>query len=310
MFDKANRLIVTCFLMGSISLPARGLAPPDSESLTMRLELELEDAGVVVMENPILTVRVVNPNAFTVSLPRFNFGYLEPEIIVLRTEQETLRITHGDTSARGAGIVIQPKKSIEIRRFLHYEVVLPRWPVESGLFRLSLRAPVSQARREDTGEWVPIEWEVVEANLRVEPGGLRDIQARDFLERRFALRAESFRVGSFEPSSRVFQITLFQEFLQRFPESVYAPEIRREFTRLFLTLEKMEHRQLEPGDFANQFEECVMYCLDKGSAYAAEILKWEESRANSFVEFAVMNDRVALLCRLIEEIDASHPSDP
>ena len=50
--------------------------------IPMRLELDVNAPSVVVGENFPVTVRVANPNPFQVDLPRFAFGYDNPELEV------------------------------------------------------------------------------------------------------------------------------------------------------------------------------------------------------------------------------------
>ena len=46
----------------------------------MHLEVTLESDRYVVLENIPLSVRIVNPNDYAVTLRGFDFGYIEPKL--------------------------------------------------------------------------------------------------------------------------------------------------------------------------------------------------------------------------------------
>ncbi len=282
-----------------------------SENVRMKIELVLDDSTCVVLQNFGLTVRIVNPNSFAVTIRGFTMGYIQPEIHVLLGNEETMHLRHGahDSAWTGTPITIPPEGVLEQRRFL-FEESSYAWPGEPGSFELVGHLDVSTARVGPKGQDHQIVWDQPAAKLRVRPQGLRDRLAMEFLQQRLQEYDDAIRLGRAEKVN-IFRAMLFREFLDRFGDTAYAPEIRWETARLLAGL--LGNRAIPPEELEGMldlFEKCLTFCLLKGGAYAEEFVKGDPRRAGyEVLELALIHRRAELFKRIVEEVDRKYPDD-
>jgi len=286
------------------------IAPVRGQSVKMRLEIELDHPTCRVLENFTLKVRVVNPNRFPVILPGFEMGYSEPEIHLVLENGETIRLYYGTTDSTRTKIPIPVPAGgvLESHRFLFSDFSHERWPVEPGVFVLCGKTHISSCRLTLDGEQVPIEWEIPEISVRVEGTQGKDREAMQFLTDR--LQDDGSKEGRKRVAS-THRIRIFGEFLERFDETVYAPEIRWELSKLL----KQEIGERQSPYYKDLkmialLDECLRFCVERGGAYAEEFTRWDATRGDNYnFEFALMFGRLELLRQLVGAIDARYPDD-
>lgn len=281
--------------------------------IPMRLELELDQASCVVLENFTLRMRIVNPNDFPVILRGFTMGYIEPEVHVLLDDEKSMRLWYGahDSAWTRTPVVVPPGGTLERHRFLYDSFNYERWPIEPGHYKLLGKTHLSGARRSTDGERMPIEWECPAVDLRVTPQTTKDRAAMEFLRGRVVESEEEVRRGTAEKTS-TFLIRLYTDFLERHEGSAYAPEIKWELAKLLgHELANRSVSEEELPEILNLFEECLTFCLDKGSPYADDFLVWDEESGGggTVLELVGKYKRSKLLKRLVEELDRKYPDD-
>lgn len=282
----------------------------DGRPVRMRLELELDRPTCRTFENFTVMVRIVNLNPFPVILPGFEMGYIEPEVHVLGPDGEYHKLYYGahDSAWTKIPITIAGRGVIERHRFVYSDFSHERWPNEAGSFTLRCKTHISSCRLTGDGEDHPIEWELPEATIRVDAASVKDRQAMEFLQRRFA---EGPADESRRRWSGAFRAEVFAGFLQRYGDTAYAPEIRWEAAKLLE--ERLGNKaipQAEVAAMVDLFEECLTFCLGKGGAFAEEFLTWDvEGGGGNVLEVVMEHNRTRLFKQLIEELDQKYPAD-
>ena len=284
----------------------------DREVIPMYLEVVMDEETLMVYENPAFAVRIVNPNDYEVTLRGFNMGYVEPQIHLLLDSGETRRFHSGGTdSALTSGTVtVPPRGSLSFHRFLADYVGWPRWPSEPGVYRLVGRSTFSTAARGGDVERRKLEWSSPAVEFRVVPGSPEDLEAIGYLRDQLVEYQEANRKGE-APAHGAFRVNLFCEFLERYGETAYAPEIRWELAQLLT--DELGNRRIPEEDLTDaldSFEEAVSFCLDQGGAYTEELLVWKMDRgASQVMELAGQYERWELLKRIARELDLKYPDD-
>ncbi|MCH8879965.1 MAG: hypothetical protein IID34_08790 [Planctomycetes bacterium] len=286
-----------------------------ADTVQIRLEVLLDSRLCVVLQNPTLVVRMVNPNSFPVRLPGFEFGYIEPELQAAGPGEGFKRIYYGSSdSARRAKPVVLPAGGVwEHRRFLHDSFDPDRWPSEPGTYAIRAVSHFTNTVAEDGGtSQQRIEWSYKSDTLRVVEGKDQDIQAMKFI--RDALthwRAQVRDNTAGNPS--LFYAGMYSDVLARFGGSAYVPELRMELPKVLLAILERRPAQLrddEVSDYLLLLENCVASCLDRGSPYSDPLLAWNVATGgNPFVEVAMKYDRSTLLENLVQHLDQKDPSD-
>jgi hypothetical protein len=206
-----------------------------------------------------------------------------------------------------------PRSTLEKHRFIFDDNIGGLWwPNDSGVFKLrgkfTLGDVPQEQRQQPTG---PIEWEYPITELRVLPADLGDLTAWNWLAPRLSAFHESARGGGpREESVGVRKLRIFGEFLERFPDSSYAPAIRWETTSLLYdALQNWTYVEAHP-EAIDLFDECLTFCLEKGGAYAEEFVEWHRDRGgNIYLDLAIKHERWTLVERMLEALDKRHPDD-
>ena len=190
---------------------------------------------------------------------------------MLLSNGETLQLCPGprDSAWTRVPVTIPARGVLEKHRFVCYDGVgLALWPEEHGLFQLRGKTHLSTARIAPEGERFPIKWDFPVAWLRIEPANLTEHNAMDFLRRRMTEYYEMGNPGTYM-APHVFRIRLFKEFVDRYPDCAYVPEIRWELVRLLKAEVDDQHGPLhgDPG-MLKLLEECLTVSLDRGGAYS------------------------------------------
>ena len=109
----------------------------------------------------------------------------------------------------------------------------------------------------------------------------------------------------------VFRAHLFREFLERYPDVAYTPEIRWELAKLLPNEILSQWSALhDDPEMVDLFEECLTFCLDQGGAYAKEFLWWDMDKGgNRSLRLASKYKRFDLLKRVVRELDQKYPGD-
>ncbi|UCC32196.1 MAG: hypothetical protein JSU86_07920, partial [Phycisphaerales bacterium] len=249
------------------------LGQPDASErvIPMRLEIILDSPRCVVLENFTLKVRMINPNDFPVTLRGFKMGYIEPEIHFLGSDGEYHHLYYGamDSAFHHKPVTVPAHEFLEHHRFLFKYFDWQRWPVHPGVFALRPKTHLSRGRIDPDGEWAPIAWECPSVELRVEAQSWDDRKAVEFLRKRLLEYDEAPIDVHNETPVNVFRANLFREFLDRYPNAVYAPEIRWELAKLLVG----DESTLKDEPMVDLFDECLTFCLERGGAYAEEFLE-------------------------------------
>ncbi len=313
LLDDRLLIMGVAFTVLLPTLPSR-LYSQDGEAklmIPMQLEIQLDSPQCVLFENFTFKVRILNPNPFEVTLPGFNMGYIEPEVHVRGPDGEYHRLYYGamDSAWTPVPVTIAPKGKIERHRFLYSHFNHERWPNEPGVFTLRGKTQISSGRLVPDGEDILIDWEIPQVTVRVEPNSFKDRQAMDFLK----LRMAANRNEQEKKSLSAFRARIFSEFLDQFVDSAYAPEIRWELVGLLP--EAIGERQsplYKDPKMKDLLEECLTFCLDRGGAYAEDFVSWNKDRIDggrAVLEFALINQRPALLKLAARKIDEKYPDD-
>ena len=295
-----------------LALPVDGI-DADDQVIRMRIELELDERECVVQQNPTLKVRIHNLNDFAVTLPGFTMGYIEPEIHALAADGNWFRVYYGamDSARHEDTVAIPAGGVLEHHRFLFNGFSWERWPISPGVFQLRAQTHLSRARLNAEGSWNSVEWTCPITEMMVIPQTRRDRLGMDFLRAGITERRAVDARPDEEPSSNVFRIGLYRDFLNRYPDVAYAPEIRWNLVRLLAAEIDSQHSVLAgDAEMLDLFAECLTFCLNRGGAYSAEFLDWDLDRGKyAFTEFAMKHGRADLLKVIVKELDGEHPND-
>ena len=294
-----------------LALPVDGI-DADDQVIRMRIELELDERECVVLQNPTLRMRIHNPNDFAVILPGFTMGYIEPEIHFL-ADGKWRRAYYGamDSAWHHGTVAIPARGVLEHHRFLFNGFSWERWPISPGVFQLRAQTHLSRARLNAEGSWISVEWTCPTTEMRVIPQTRRDRLGMDFLRAGITERRAVDAGPDEDPSSNVFRIGLYREFLNRYPDVAYAPEIRWNLVRLLAAEIDSQHSVLAgDAEMLDLFAECLTFCLNRGGAYSAEFLDWDlDAGKYAFTELAMKHDRVDLLKRIVDQLHGKYPKD-
>jgi hypothetical protein len=294
--------------------PSDTLAQVDNDDrvIPMRLEIILDSPECVAFENFTLKARMVNPNDYPVMLFGFKTEYIAPEIHVLGRDGEWHQVFYGTvhSSFDPPAVTIPAQGFLERHRFLFNGFSWERWPVDPGVFELRAKTHLSRAALAEDGPRYKIDWTYPPVQVRVGGQTVRDRMAMNFLRTRLMDHAEAARKGDAKPTG-VFRIELHREFLDRYPDVVYAPEIRWELAKLLLNEVSSQWSPLhDDPEMVDLFEECLTFCLQKGGAYAEDFLKLGSySRARSAMELATKHKKFDLVKRIVKELDKKYPED-
>lgn len=294
------------------------------EPIPMHLEVEISDDIYYVGENFPITIRIVNPHAFDVFLGGFQFGPLEPHTEIGFPEgtvfpgegHEFVDISLGGTiSAMGGPPILVPARGrLEHRRLVYSgtKVDMGHWVLmPAGRYWIRMRSYVGAVVRGEPKGYAKVEWtsDVVEFMLKMPVG--RERTALEFLRRQAEKLAEHQRNPRPGFRSIWFKLGMYRQFLERFSDTVYAPEIRWETAKLLY--EELGNKRIpedEVADMVDLFDECLTFCLEQGGAYAEEFIDWDmKIGGNRYLDFAVTHERWALVDQVLESLDRRHPEN-
>ncbi|UCC31909.1 MAG: hypothetical protein JSU86_06450 [Phycisphaerales bacterium] len=301
--------LVSCILL---SKPVLSAGPgAGGAHVQMRLELELDRLTCVVHENLAFKVRMFNPNQFPVELRGFEMdSYIEPEVHLLLEDGKTLHLRHhpSDSAWTRTPVTIPGGGLLEKHRFLWNDNIASlAWPEHPGTFELRLDTHLSTARLVGESERRQIDWERPIAELRVRPAGPLDRQASDWLRGRLEEEQRRKTVPGIARDVTAERIRIYAEFLDRFPDSAYAAAIRWETAKLLVGHESTLKDEPVMVDL---FDECLMFCLERGGAYAEEFVEWDRNRGgNGYLNLAIKHERWTLVKRIVDALDHRHPED-
>lgn len=306
-------VVLCCLSLCGLLLAQSETEPPP---IPMRLELHLVKDTCVVYENFPLTIRIVNPNDFSVTFRGVNFDYyIEPEIYLLWPGEDDmlLRYQASVSALTNIPITIPGGEALVIHRFLWIDNLAALWwPNEPGTFQRQPKFGF-RVRTPAIDGWQPVDWERPIVELRVQAPSPLDRQASTWLYQRFEKQYREKTPPGIARNVNLDRIRMYDEFLRRFPDSSYASAIRWETVKLLQ--DKLGNRAI-PADDVEQmvdlFDECLTFCLKQGGAYAEEFLTWyADARAggSEVLELAFMHGRGALFKRLVEGIDRKYPDD-
>lgn len=311
-------LVMISYLIGYMDTPIlkRSRANDDrgERTIPMRLELEIESDIYVVGENFPIRLRMVNPNPFDVSLRGFEFGYDRPRLeLSIPGEDEFRAFPRGahNSAMRRMPVTIPANSAIERHRVLYRNFARDQWFMPPGRYRLRGTSDLSAVRVEGhDGRW-RVDWtsQVATFILRMPTG--RERQALEFLRERwsdFHHNLSRLEPG-FDPTNDSLKIR--RDFLERYEDSLYAPEIRWEIAKLLPNeiLDQWSPLHDNP-EMVDLFEQCLTFCLDQGGAYAEELLRWDMDKGgNRSLRLASKYKRFDLLKRIVKELDQKYPGD-
>lgn len=300
----------------TFSLICVRLASAQVASMPISMELALDSATIRVGENPVLTVRVANPNAFSVELPAFELGYVEPALEVLERDGVWRPLTGANPdffgTYRGEPVRIDAGQAIAKRRFLYDEFHPSRWPRVSGSY--SMRAVPRRLRtaRDEQGMSRPVEWASNVVELLVLPLTSKDAAALQFMREKWPRLTEAAPARGSDAHFERLTAT-FSEFLDLFSDTAYAAEVCFHVTASIAHLAEAETvgpelRRLD--GLANRFEACACSCLDNGAPFDDNLLRWNPGTGLSpGMTVSVALDRASLLERIVAALDSRMPND-
>ncbi len=302
---------------------ALGYGPYPADPVPMRLQLDFDGQRYLVGENFPIIVRIINPNTYSVYLEGFEFGRLEPHIamafpegIVFPGEEEFFDISLGGMiSAMGGPPVLVPARGdLQHRRLVYIGTKLDmgHWVLmPPGTYRVQVKSHVSAVTLDEPRRYTKVDWtsEVLAFTLTMPTG--RDAAALEFLRQKANELAEHERTP--EPGFRRvrFELSVYPQFLERFPDTIYAPEIRWRVAKLLD--DELGNDRIAEQDVPQMlelWEQSLTFCLERGGAYAEEFVHLRKDEpTNHQMELAERLRRFDLLKRIITAIDRRYPDD-
>ena len=308
-----TRITVSSVVLAAWTLAANAQAR--SDRIPMRLELQVEAPRVVVRENFPVTVRVVNPNPFQVELPRFAFCYEHPELQASGDGGKNFISigSRGGYLSNARDLLSVPAEgSVSFARLLDDGFDYLRWPREPGVCYLRAFKPGARGRAEGEDDWVPVDWEYVPDRIDVQPASALDGRAMEFMAERLKAYRKLNRAGTAEPYE-TFREQLYTEFLDRFPESVYAPEIKWHLAKVLA--DRLGHHDVPEEEAARErwvalLQECFGFCLERGGPYAEPFLTWEPDRRQFGAFSNALESRLFEAAKMLADaLDERYPDD-
>ena len=306
-------IAVSGFALGACAVTAS--AQTAGNRIPMRLELDVNARRVVVGENFPVTVRVSNPNPFQVDLPRFAFGYDNPELEVSLDGGESfisIRIGPDYLSHPGNVLSIPPEGSVSFTRLLYNVFDHERWPMEPGVCYLRAFKPAGRGRAQGEEDWVPVDWEYVAVRIDVQPASALDRRAWQFMAERLKTYWRLNTAGKAEPYA-TFREQLYTESLERFPESVYAPEIKWHLAKVLadrLGSHDVPEEEAARERWAALLQACLGFCLERGGPYADPFLNWDADRRQFGAFSNALESRLFEAAKMLADaLDERYPDD-
>ncbi len=285
------------------------------DPIPMRLELQIDAPRVVVRENFPVTVRVVNPNPFPVQLPRFAFCYEHPELQVSGEDGEkfiSIGSRGGYLSNPRDVLSVPAEGSVSFARLLDDGFDYLQWPMEPGTYYLRAYTPGGRGRAKGEEVSVPIDWESVPVRVNAQPASALDGRAMQFMAERLKAYRRLNRAGKAEPYA-TFREQLYTEFLERFPESVYAPEIKWHLAKVLadrLGSHDVPEERAARERWTALFKECLGFCLERGGPYAEPFVNWKPVPGGSGAfHYALSNRLFEAAEMLADALDRRYPND-
>jgi hypothetical protein len=288
------------------------------EPVSMRLQLDVSAGRYFVGENFPITVRIVNPNPYDVYLSGFDFGALEPHTeIAFPGRQEFEDISRGGTISAMGGppLRISAKASIEHRRLVYSGTRLDgaHWlAMPAGMYRMRLRSTVGAVRPGDPRRYVAVNWASQEVQFTlIVPRG-HDLAALGFLgEKARQLAQHMSDPNPHKTDMTRLRLIFWKEFVERFGDSAYAPEIRLELaTLLKQEIGEKQSAFYKDAEMIALLDECLQFCIEQGGAYADPFVWWKADHGGNYtLEFALIHNRGGLLKVIVEAIDRKYPND-
>ena len=288
------------------------------DPISMRLELEVGAARYYVGENFPITVRIANPNGFDVYLAGFDFGALEPHTeIAFPGQAEFEDFSLGGTiSAFGGPPVLVPARGrLEDRRLVYSGTKLDmgHWVLMSpGVYRLRMRSTAGAVSPGESPRYTGVDWTSEEIQLTlISPSG-PDLLAFQFLgEKARQLAQHMSDPDPNKPDVTRLQLSFWREFLERYADTVYAPEIRWRAAKLLLGEIGGQWSPLyNDREMIDLWEKCLTFCLGRDGAYAEAFVKLRKDEVtNDQMDLAEQFHRFDLLKKVIAGIDRKYPED-
>jgi len=287
------------------------------QTLPMRIELQVDKALYYVGEDFPITVRIANPNGFDVYLRGFEFGPLEPRLMIrFPTEDDFQDFSNAGTISPFGGppVVIPASGYIEHRRlvFIDTRIYGGHWTLMApGTYRMRFDSSLTSVRRDNESDSAKIAWGLDEIGITLMMPSGRNALALEFLRGKATELAEQERNPRQGFETDRYKLRFYGEFLDRFGDTVYAPEIRWELTKLAAHELQDPHGPLyRDKQLADIFGQCLTYCLDRGGAYSDEFLRWELNRGGSqIMELLKQLGQFELFKRMADELDRKYPTD-
>ena len=310
---SVTRVTISSLILTASALTAHARGADDR--VKMRLEVEVEASRVVVGENFPVTIRVVNPNPVQVDVRGFLFAYDNPMLEVSLDGGESFICIHigPDYWSNNRDVLSAPAKgSVSFTRLLYHVFDDERWPMEPGVCYLRSCQPGTSGRRQGEENWVRVDWESVPVRIDVRGPSALDRRAWQFMAERLKTYGRRNRAGTAEPLV-AFREQLYTEFLERFPESVYAPEIKWHLAKVLAR--RLGHHDVPEEEAARErwaalLKECLGFCLERGGPYAEPFVTWEpNARPFGPFQYALSSGLFEVGEMLADALDRRYPDD-
>jgi|GEM_PF-2125753 len=318
----------------TLCVPAMNAKGQDSahypeEPVPMRLEVDIPSDRYYVGENFPVAIRIVNPNSFDVFLGGFDFGPLEPHTEIGFPEgtvfpeearhlenEEFVDISMGGTiSAMGGEPVLVPARThIEQRRLIYIGTKLDmgHWVVmPPGTYRIRFRPTMGAVTPGQPRGYPKVNWSLDVQEFFLTMPGKRDREALEFLRHQVQVLIERERDPVAGSRSPPYKLDMYRQFLARFSDTTYEPEIRWRTAKLLV--EKLGNGWVPDEGVESMLdllENCLTFCLERGGAYAEDFLEWHvEGGGSNVFEYVGMHCRHELFELLIRKLDERYPAD-
>jgi hypothetical protein len=287
--------------------------PSASPAVQLVIEVVPGSNTCLVHENIPLTIRIKNPNAFSVRTPPgLSLGYDGLVLEAMIADGTFARLGSAEP-ARAEPLEIPAGATLQFQRFVYDELLLEEpWPFRSGPQSLRATFP-GEDGRDASSNALRIEWVSKEGTIQAREGSPRDQAAWAFLARaRRQLVQEKSSSNATPLSLRL--TNLYRQFLQEYGDTPYAADVRRRLVtqveRLIASDSRLMSADKIPGDLIEVLEENVRYCLERGAPYSSEVLEVDEGKLGRDVaESLAKAGRYTTLDMMSAKLDQGGPED-
>ena len=297
--------IMLCGVLGSRALGGAS---------AVRCEIVFDAQELVFGENPPITLRLENANAFDVWVPAPEAGVVVYEIELYSDSQDRAGIIRAPDHPSVIGIPyfrLTPGATIECKHLLLPQFDHTRLDSPIGGYSVAPR-PVLKPRLSEEprpASNLP-SWDVGSATFRIRPPDDHEQAALDMLWRGLREIEDSGRIQKYAAIQRQ-HVELYDSFLKEYGDTPYADEVRNELVYDLFTL--LANKEGQPNWREAHWpllEESVQDLLRRGEPYCGVCVAWDMNRGgNHLVEMAARKGRDDLLRALVSAIDQRNPAD-